>query len=434
MSTFQKIIEYTLYLFVFLLPFGTRYFIEKGFVNGGYLEYKTISLYLSDIVLVFLLTFFLVHQFLKVKKSSSKHNISLIWWLISGLDLAVFISIFQSPDHILALYKYVVFLLGVGLFWVIIRINHSKTKLYFSLLIALVIQASIGIWQFLSQSDFASKWLGMAIHLPSQAGTSVVAVASQGERWLRAYGGMDHPNILGGALVIGILLTIWMLVAPKGQRTKDKIIHYVLLFVFTTAIFFTFSRSSWLSLFVGCFIILTLNYTKGEKRIARQVTKVLGVMAVLVVVLVVQFQNLVNTRLFTTSRLEVKSNVRRVELLQSSSHIIGQNFVFGTGVGNYSLALAKEKQDQPAWTYQPVHNSFLLVLSEIGFFGFIFFISVLVWIGLIVYKRKDYSGLSILFGLLILMMFEHWLWSLHFGILFLWLILGLVYKKPQVSS
>jgi O-antigen ligase len=441
MSTFQKIIEYTLYLFVFLLPFQIRYFIEKGFINGSYLEYKTVSLYASDIVLFVLITLFLIHQFPKIKKAESGHKLSVLWWLLSGLDLMVFISIFAATDHVLAVYKYVVFLLGIGLFWVLVRADYSKTKLYFSLLSALAVHAGIGMWQFLTQSDFAFSWLGMAAHFPSQAGTSVVEVAEQGGRWLRAYGGMDHPNVLGGALAVSILILMGMLIVPELRITNYELRKknwkleignwgaYLLLLLFTATLFFTFSRAAWLSLLVGCFFILAFNYIKGNRIAARQVTKLLAMMAILVTVLTVQFQDIVSSRLWGDSRLETRSAIERVESIQGSGIIIQDNLILGAGIGNYSLALEEQDPDQPGWSYQPVHNTFLLIISEIGFLGLIFFIGALSWIAAIAYRRRDYAGLSILLSLLVLMIFEHWLWSLHFGILFLWLILALIYKK-----
>ena len=60
---FKRIIEYGLYLLVFLLPIQTRWIIKPGELNGGYLEYGTVSLYITDIVLIALLLLFVVFYF-----------------------------------------------------------------------------------------------------------------------------------------------------------------------------------------------------------------------------------------------------------------------------------------------------------------------------------------------------------------------------------
>jgi hypothetical protein len=41
--------------------------------------------------------------------------------------------------------------------------------------------------------------------------------------------------------------------------------------------------------------------------------------------------------------------------------------------------------------------------------------------------------LSILAALAIIMVFDHYFWSLHFGVLFFWALLGLIYKDLHKS-
>ena len=101
--------------------------------------------------------------------------------------------------------------MGIGLFWLISSVEYNRRYLVGSFLISAIIQAFLGIWQFFTQSSFASKWLGMALHDASDLGTSVIQIiGSDGfwQRWLRAYGGLDHPNILGGLLGIGVFVSI----------------------------------------------------------------------------------------------------------------------------------------------------------------------------------------------------------------------------------
>jgi hypothetical protein len=46
--------------------------------------------------------------------------------------------------------------------------------------------------------------------------------------------------------------------------------------------------------------------------------------------------------------------------------MIDNNFIFGVGAGNYTLALVEKFPSKPAYSYQPVHNSYLLLWSEQG--------------------------------------------------------------------
>jgi O-antigen ligase len=431
MTKLNKFIEYLLYLFVFLLPFQTRFFIEKGSINGGYSEYATISLYAFDIILLALLVVFLIKQRKDLKNTGSPQKLPFLWWLIAGLDLAIFISVFTAEDHILSIYRYAGFLLGAGLFWVAVKAEYSRIKMFFALSLGIFVHAGFGVWQFLTQSDFACKWLGMAGHSASVSGTSVVEVAEAGERWLRAYGGLPHPNILGGVLAAGILIILRMLTIYdlKKKSYLLPLTSYLLLLLFTTALFFTFSRTAWLALSAGLFIFLAGNYLGRRRQTSRRTVAIVCLIILLAGSLSFFYKDIVSTRIWGEGRLEAKSVSVRTDMMGEAWRVIKDNPVLGARIGNYSLTLHNRYPDKPAWSYQPVHNTFLLVWAEIGLVGLVFFVGVLAWIASILYRREDHWGLAVLSSLMVILIFEHWLWSLHFGMLWFWFILGVVYKK-----
>ncbi len=74
----QKIIEYGLYLFLFILPWQTRWIIKEGEINGGYFEYETYSLYGSDILLIVVL-FLAGIYFFRKRKEVSKLKVKKYW-------------------------------------------------------------------------------------------------------------------------------------------------------------------------------------------------------------------------------------------------------------------------------------------------------------------------------------------------------------------
>ncbi|MCK4891043.1 MAG: O-antigen ligase family protein, partial [Candidatus Pacebacteria bacterium] len=68
-----------------------------------------------------------------------------------------------------------------------------------------------------------------------------------------------------------------------------------------------------------------------------------------------------------------------------SRETISENFVFGSGLGTYIFQidgyLEKNniKQEFQSWQYQPAHNIYLLIASEIGIIGLIFFLLSVVY-------------------------------------------------------
>ncbi len=64
----------------------------------------------------------------------------------------------------------------------------------------------------------------------------------------------------------------------------------------------------------------------------------------------------------------------RLELIKASLAMVKNNFWFGVGLNNFIPNLVKVSNTfVNAWELQPVHNIFLLILTEIGFIGFVMF-------------------------------------------------------------
>jgi len=473
MKYLTKTIEYGLYLLVFLLPLGTRWIIRAGET-----EYLTYSLYGTDILLVLLLALFAVLSFrlqrsgrrnplysefsplsdsssrslvgMTIKKSARNDKIG--WFFIFGLVFTSAVSVFFALDKALALYKFGWLVLGAGLFWLVSQAAYSRVKLVGSLLVGLGFQAGLGIWQFLAQATFANKWLGLALHRASDLGTSVVETVGAdgvGERWLRAYGGLDHPNMLGGMLAIGILLLIGQYIKfpisnnqfPNKFQISNfkfqnylKVIFWFLLVIFSTALFFSFSRAAWLALAAGLIVMMLGAAINKNLPAQKNILQTVLISGLMFFILFFQFPNLVMTRLYSGQRLEIKSKSERLESIKNSWPIIKNNWASGVGAGNYTLALERQLPGEQSYFYQPAHNVFILVFSEIGLFGLLFFILIIIFPFVRLLRRREYaasrndSKLAILVALIVVMSLDHWLWSLHFGMLFFWLALGLAHR------
>ncbi|HTX86828.1 MAG TPA: O-antigen ligase family protein [Candidatus Nanoarchaeia archaeon] len=464
----QKLLEYGLYLLVFLLPWQTKLILRPGWLNGGDWEYGTISLYGTDILLIVLLILFFIWSGRKNNRGQtevtavthpvmpppeadkarrSTHSLPAgrqvergFFIILSGLDLFVFISIFFAPDMILAVYRYVLFLLGLGLFWLVVKVEYSDKKLAIAFFSSLAIQSALAIWQFLAQSAFASKWLGLAAHAPGDLGASVIETVGAGgipERWLRAYGSLDHPNILGGLVATGLIVLVYFYLAGllenneiKKEKRKEKkfFIFYFIFYILFLALLFTFSRSAALALVCGIILFLIFIIWKKDWPALKRLGIVVALAAAMFGVIFFTYQNLFITRAQGAARLEVKSFSERKMYLDDSLNLIKKNWLFGVGIGNYTKALATSDSKRPWYNLEPVHNTFLLIWAETGIFGLLFFAGFLIYLARGALKKKQALSLSILMALVIIMIFDHYFWSLHFGILFFWLLAGFIFR------
>jgi hypothetical protein len=266
-----------------------------------------------------------------------------------------------SLSPLVSLTKTMYLIVAILLVYVLERepIPFKSTALAFVL--GGVASGLLGIWQFVSQSSFASSWLGLAAHDPSMLGTAVVeAVAADGvvERWLRAYGSLDHPNMFGGFMALALLFAAWLWLKRENDQTKiTSIIAILSTVILTAALIVSFSRSAWIAALFGLAIIIGIYY-KNNKTKHFEVGALVGSIVLVAVLLFSQYGYLFMSRFNSDARLENISITERQAGLRDSLNIINERPLLGSGAGTYAFALSERIPHKASWFYQPVHNIF----------------------------------------------------------------------------
>jgi O-antigen ligase len=402
----KKILGYLVYLFIFFLPFQTRWIISDPQINGSVWEYGRLSIYSFDIIFIFILSIFLIFNFKELKIKSIKY-------VLLGI-IFVILNFIVADNKLINFYWLLRIFQGISLIWMFSKINFDKIRFIWVFITSMGLSASLGIYQFLSQSAFASKWLGLAVHSASVAGQSVIETG--GERWLRAYGTFPHPNILAGFLVISLILSFYLY--PRLKKIYQKNILVILSVISSTALFFTFSRGAWIAVVIISFYYIFL---LKKKKILPTVCLILFIL------LSVIYLPLVKTRITGTERLEVKSNIERVSGYTQSFEVIKKHPLLGVGAGNYTVELQKIYPDQSAWDYMPVHNIYLLLLAELGIINLL----ILMFLIYPFIERIFNSKLSyiFIFFFFFMFLFDHYWWTLVSGMLIIFLLVGFLSKK-----
>jgi O-antigen ligase len=113
-----------------------------------------------------------------------------------------------------------------------------------------------------------------------------------------------------------------------------------------------------------------------------------------------------------------------LELNKTAIELFKQNFFFGVGFNNF-LKLLPFFPTGKVFLIQPVHNIYLLVLSESGIFGGLFFLS-LFWVVLkkVIIGKRFFLLLSLLVILISGFLDHYWL-TLPQNLLLLALIFGI---------
>ena len=229
----------------------------------------------------------------------------------------------------------------------------------------------------------------------------IARVVFGGKELLRSYGTFPHPNVLGGFLAVVLPLIV-------NQLTKRRKILYGLTIAFgIIALVLTFSRSAWVVGLIAMFIVHRSSF------IAKNGYKIFFPIGVIVVLL------LFTIPLFTQLTTDSESVVVRGQLNTAAIAIVRSAPFFGAGLGNFLVALPEFLPSRTIYFLQPVHNIYLLLVSEIGLIGFI----GLIWI---IRKRMKWS--VSLVALLLLGLVDHYPLTLQQGRLLLTLVIALSYR------
>lgn len=365
------------------------------------------------------------------------------------------LSLSAALNAWLGLYHWLRLALMVGLFfYVIFNLKRYNWRLILWLLvIAGLLQAAIAGFQFFAQSDLGLQVLGEARLGPQIDGVAKLEVG--GQKIVRGYGLLPHPNVLGAFLILaifsllGLFLGNGQLNSPsfkkggKRRRLNFSFLLYALtglaLIVFLFGLFVTFSRSAWLAGAVGGVLFLAgyfWRYYHSKQQGAADLSRLAvlgGTLVLTVILLVVVFTPLVQ------ERLRVLPDEPAVALRQFYLQAGGQMFVgspvLGVGLGQFVPNLKLQQPDllYPEWLFQPVHNIYVLAAIELGILGLLAFIVLLILVLRFVLLSSVNGHLSfvksqmafVILAFLIIGLFDHFFWTTPAGQYLFWLVLGL---------
>ncbi|MDP3733220.1 MAG: O-antigen ligase family protein, partial [Candidatus Daviesbacteria bacterium] len=276
-----------------------------------------------------------------------------------------------------------------GFFGVYLASQKSK-NIFLPLTIGILGESLLAILQFLKGGTLGFWILGERTFSITTPG--IAKFNFYGLEFLRPYGTFPHPNVLAGyVLVIMILL-----------RSKKAALGLI-------TIILTMSR---VVIFTG-FILGFLTLSKKWKIILVVVALLLSP------ILLTRFSSL-----FSYDNLAI---LRREELLQSSWNLFLKNPIFGVGLNNF-IPGQQDLISGPSRFLQPVHNIFLLALSETGLIG------LMGLIGLIFFPVFKLSPLRFpLSPILFLGLFDHYFLTLPQGYRLLFLVWGLSFLNLKLK-
>jgi O-antigen ligase len=436
-----------------LIPLCTR--VLLGSVVMGFHEYEAIFFYASDFF-VLLFVALIIH---KIHKSGAH----LSWWYLIFLVLAG-VSVFFAPSMTLSLFSFVRILILGSFAWLLAGLIKEKkiiTLCALVLVLSATVQAGIGFAQFAKQGSVGLARFGEPVLLAYKGPSSTIR--AEGGRFLRAYGTFPHPNVLAGFLSLG-LISIGYLYLLCEERIKERIgkqwarknwtkeevfaagrkyfsskffVYRMILaacfFVTSLGLAVTFSRSGWVmaGISLAVLVALSLRHSFGSA------LRFFLLAAVCFAGVYLMLSPVISPR--AELRATEPAVTERLAYGRIGLEVIKNN-PLGVGVGNQVLygvrsGLYKNLGMTSLWQWEPVHNLYLLIASEAGWLGFIGFALFVLGIGWRLLKTKTRGSdfvLALLIGVLVVGLFDHYLWTLQPGRLMLWVVVGMAIS--QVAS
>lgn len=417
------------YVWLLVWPLvGRKVFLtEFSHYTGAFTEQGTLFLYWSDFLLfgaVFSALFSASgrRRVYGVWKTSPLLRKTFYGWCI--LTLIMISGILGNPVYkTLILFKVWQWFKVGGVILLFSFVLHQKAvgvwrKVLKIVMISGVIQALIATYQFICQVNLFTHPLLRRFFGETELSVEAAGVAKillDGEKLLRGYGTFPHPNMLGGFLILTFGVSFFLYLEHKNLvKSREKpsknylppLLSWVGVFLLQLlGLMLTFSRSAWLGfIFFICFFTIlfkivsreTIYKEKKEKIVSRETFLPLLktykelFLAILLVLVFMVF----NSSLFLSRVYQDTNNLYSNQLNQESQSFSDRNFfqivsretiahnpLLGSGAGTaifqFKTILGAKSAELQSWQFQPTHNIYYLVASELGLIGLFVYLMII---------------------------------------------------------
>jgi O-antigen ligase len=431
-----KFLRWGLLLFAFLIPFGTKKFLfdfPTPFRNVYTSEYTSAFLYGSDILfLVCLFLLFFSKPLCWWEERFKKFKVPLFFLALFLIFSAL--SLFSAGYFNFGVYSFGRLALGILsalMVGVALKSNIIRFReIAFVISLAAVFEAVVGFLQFILSKSVGLWFLGETIFGPGTPGIAKVLI--NGTEFVRAYGTMPHANILAGFLVLGLLSFFYLFL--KEEKKYLRVLEAGGIFVVLTGLFLTFSRSGWITALVSCLILLVWELFADKER-RKRVIYLVSLLLVISSLLFVSLGWAISSRAHLSVNEGPVSD--RWTYDRIGAELVLSHPFLGVGIGNqlfytYRAGLFEKYDVNSLGQWQPIHNLYLMMGSEIGILGLISFI---IFVILLISRSWNLFGIwdlefgisaTMFFALLLFGLFDHFLWDLELGRLMLWVTIGIL--------
>ena len=421
----EKLHKTLFLIIIFFIPLnlGKHFVFRFSYVNGLLSDYLVPTVFVTDLLIFLLLLLWFMDLLINFKPLIFKSNY-LSFVFLSLYLASVFLSILTSNRPEAGFYAFIRLILYVLFFIYVVNVFDFKRdlKMFLTVIcVSVIFQTVLALLQWINQGSVFNNYLFFGEQPYSFSTSGIVKENLFGVSKVPPYGTFRHPNVL--AAFIAIFLIFIAFVGSKAKANKRLLL--VGLVGGLSVLTISFSR----------FAIISFIFAVASYFLISKLKKFGATVCLLISLLIILLGISLPAIPFNRFLIEEPSFSIRSDLIRATYKTMGQNILFGAGLNNNLIQIKDLLLKNEFLRFiQPVHNMFLLVLSETGVFALAFFV---LFLYSVLYKLLSVSNFSDpvwksllvnFFQLLILGSFDHYFLTIHQTMLIFWLTLGISLK------
>lgn len=341
-----------------VFPWSTGWVLRQVWHGGSLWAAAGVLMTVNSVYLALLLAWYFIPQ-LQWSKKAARICVGLI--SILGIYAAV------AADRVLFIQQIWWWSLGAGLIIFSYRQKIiTQADWIWWLALGSIGPVCLSLFQALTQTNFSSTWFGLSA-VPSFMPGAFVVVGEWG-RWLRASGSFPHPNILAAYCVV-VLAALFSLARDYSFSVFKKWSVRLLVGLLTAALLASLSRAGGLA---WVLLIIWEHYRDWTEPKQSEVRLLLFISGLIMVLGMSVAWPLWKGRVTVGPSVQEKNSItERVTGYAQAWQIWQQSPFLGVGVGNYTVALAKQQPNLAGYALAPVHSVPSLFVVEWGIVGVI---------------------------------------------------------------
>jgi len=437
-----KISAIFFYLLILFLPtqFGKHFWPSFSYVYGIRIDYLSPTLYLTDILIIGLILFCVLEnvliardfpQTIKAVKGSTAKLL-----IIFSFVIFLLLGTFHSKNSSAGIYGIIKFLEYIFLFSYTAKNFRTLNKfvLFSTFICGILFESFLTISQYFNQGSIGGILYFLGERSFNSQTPGIANAAINGQLFLRPYATFSHPNVLAGYLFV--FMTLIVVLAKQKFFKQQNVFIYLSFICGSIALFLTMSRVSMLAWGTVIMFFLAHSFWKKTRMVftkkadLRQIkNKTLLLLFFAIALFIFTFP--IGLRFFQLN-LSDETVVQREILIQDSIVMFQQHPILGVGLNNFLVNLPLvQKQYGEVLYIQPVHNIYLLILSETGVIGLVAFLYFLLSTFKRLKKNANVEFQALFILILFLGFFDHYFFTLQQGQLLIVITFGLFWSTPK---